>query len=84
MLQYGCTLELTEKDALEVEAAQNSSQQINELTKDIHRLYVKTKRTLPKKMAPQQMTNKHTKTCFKCVGQCPHPDRKCPAYQRQC
>ena len=84
MLQYGRTLELTEKDALEVEAAQNSSQQTNELTKDVHRLSIKTKRTLPKKMASQQMTNKHTKTCFKCGGQWPHPDRKCPAYQRQC
>ena len=84
MLQYGCTLELTEKDALEIEKAQNSSQQIDELTKDVHRLSVKTKRTLPRKMPSKQTTTKNTSTCFKGGGQWPHPDCKCPTYQRQC
>ena len=66
MLQYGRTLELTEKDALEIEKVQNSSQQIDELSKDVHRLSVKTKRTLPRKMPSQQTTTKNISTCFKC------------------
>ena len=45
MLQYGCTLKLTNKDALEIEKTQNSSQQIDDLTKDVHRLSIKTKHT---------------------------------------
>ena len=84
MLQYRRPLELTERDALEIEKAQNSSQQIDELTKDVDRLPVKTKRTLRRKMPSQQTTTKNTSTCFKCGGQWPHPDRKCPAYQRRC